>query len=265
MKKKEYDLIVSLGGSCAEANQLKVRGLRLVSYPFDWIFTKEATSLERLVDCFREDFANWMIPENLVEIDPAEYDPHAAKYQYRDSFTGYRFIHDFLKPKEKSAVEVRDKYMRRIKRMYSQFFKAQKIALCFDADFPGSSAPMKVIRELLLEKFGKDKQIDLYIVEFSADRYEILKEGPLNVFRFTHPKPLNVFGSHPTFEFNYMDEFVLSDLFKSEERGKGNRLYLAHTTHGMKCILFKNQSRKIAFTLVIGSRKFEFSWGGGVL
>lgn len=260
----EYDMIVSLGGSCAEANQLKVRGLRLVSSPFDWIFTKEPISLEHLAECFRDGFANWLKTENLVEIDPTEYNPKAAQYQYRDAYTGYRFIHDYLQPKEKCAEEVRERYMRRINRMCERFRVARNIALCFDADFPGSTEPMKAIREILLERYGRSKKIDLFLVEFSADRYECVKDGPLSVFRFTHPKPLNIFGSHPTFEFNYMDDFTLSGLFKSEERGKGNRLYLAHTAHGVKCVLFKNQPRRFGLTLTLGQRKYEFAWGGGV-
>lgn len=261
--KSQYDMVLSLGGSCAVASQLKERGLRLASYPFDWLFTRDPKSLDMLVQCFRENFEHWMLPENLIDVVPDDYNPHAAKYQYQDVYTGYRFIHDFIQPKESSAADVRRKYMRRIKRMSERLKVAKHIALCFDAEYGGCREPLLAIRRMILDKFGGNKLIDCYLVEFKADRFEILREGPLSIYRFPHPKNDYIF-SRQTFEFSYMDDFVLSDMFKSEERGKGNRLYLAHTAHGIKCVLFKNQTRKLGLALTIGNRKYELAWGGGV-
>ena len=110
----------------------------------------------------------------------------------------------------------------------------------------------------------RDKQIDAYLVEFKATKHEIFKDGHLTVFRFTHPKSDYIFGHYPCFEFAYMDDFMISDMFKSEERGKGNRLYLAHTAHGMKCILFKNKPKWFGIDICFGKNKYEFSIGGGV-
>ncbi len=262
--KKEYDLVLSLGGSCAEANQLKVRGLRMISLPFDWLFTKEAATLERLAECFCDDFTNWLKLENLVEIDPDERNPNAAKYQYKDLYTGYRFIHDFLRPKEECFDSVRDKYMRRIARCKERLITAKRIAICFDADFCGSVEPMKNVRGVLLNLFGHDKVIDGYLVEFDASKHEVEKNDDLTVYRFTHPKNDYIFAGHPSFEFAYMDDFRISDMFMSEERGKGNRLYLAHTAHGMKCILWKNRPGWFGVDISFGKRKYEFSIGGGV-
>ena len=259
---KTYDLIVSLGGSCAEANQLKVRGLRLVSLPFDWIFTKDPAFLGRLAVCFKEDFVNWMKPENLMEVDSGERNPKAAKYQYRDTYTGYCFIHDFLGPKEEYGEKVRNKYRRRIERLYERLHQAKIIALCFDAGFAGSEGPLLAIRDLILDKFGTEKVIDCYLVEFNAPKYEIVYDGALTVYRFNHPKHDYIFGNQASFEFAYMDEFLVSNMFKSEERGKGNRIYLAHTAHGIKCIFFKNKKKRFHVDLGIGSRKYEFSFGG---
>jgi len=155
---KIYDIILSLGGSCAVANQLKERGLRLASYPFDWIFTKEPTSLERLADCFREDFVNWPKLENLVEIDEDERNSHAAKYQYRDAYTGFRFIHDFTEPKERCAEVVREKYLRRIERLCLRLKEAKRIALCFDASYSGAREPLLALRSLILEVIAKPRR-----------------------------------------------------------------------------------------------------------
>jgi hypothetical protein len=214
---KTYDFILSLGGSCAVANQLKVRGLRPFSLPFDWVFCVSPDALARLADCFRDDFARWMLTENLVEVDACDRNAHAKKFQYRDTFTGYRFIHDFAEPKAVCAEAVRDKYRRRIDRLYDKLQKADSIALCFDAKYPGSEENLLAIRSLLLEKFGAEKNIDCYLVEFCADRYETISNKHLTVFRYTHPKTDYIFGPHPTFEFGFMEHWSLT------EHGKWSR------------------------------------------
>lgn len=45
----EYDLICSLGGSCATAKQLKMAGLRREALPFDWLFHLDNRPLELFV------------------------------------------------------------------------------------------------------------------------------------------------------------------------------------------------------------------------
>lgn len=259
--KKEYDLILSLGGSCAVANQLKVRGLRPYSLPFDWVFCVSPDALARLADCFRDDFAHWLLPDNLVEVDACDRNANAAKHQYRDSFTGYRFIHDFMEPKEVCAEAVRTKYMRRIDRLYDKLRKADSIALCFDAKYSGSEENILAIRSLVLEKFGTDKEIDCYLVEFCADRHETIEQEHITIFRFSHPKTDYIFGPNPTFEFAFMDDFRLTGKFKSEERGKGRWFYLAHTPHGFKVWLWRTARPIFGMKLSFGDKEFDFRIG----
>lgn len=258
---KSYDLILSLGGSCAVANQLKVRGLRLFSLPFDWVFCVSPDALARLADCFRDDFARWMLPENLVEVDACDRNAHAAKYQYRDTFTGYRFLHDFGEPKEACAEDVRSKYLRRIERLYEKLRAADSIALCFDAKYPGSEENLLAIRSLLLEKFGTEKTIDCYLVEFCANRHETICQDHLTIFRFTHPKTDYIFGPNPTFEFSFLDDFRLTGKFKSEERGKGRWFYVAHTPHGIRIWLWRTSRPIFGMKVSVGRRELDFRIG----
>lgn len=258
---KEYDLILSLGGSCAVANQLKVRGLRPFSLPFDWVFCVSPDALARLADCFRDDFKRWLLPENLVEVDACDRNAHAAKFQYRDTFTGYRFLHDFMKPKEISIDEVRSKYRRRIDRLYDKLYKAGSIALCFDAKYPGTEENLLALRSLLLEKFGVSKNIDCYLVEFCADRHETINREHLAVFRFTHPKTDYIFGVNPTFEFAFMDDFRLTGKFKVEERGKGSKFYVVHTPHGIRVLLWRLSRPIFGMKLTLGNKEFDFKVG----
>lgn len=109
--------------------------------------------------------------------------------------------------------------MRRIGRLKERLMAAKKIAICFDADFFGCVEPMKKLRRVLLDLFGHDKQIDGYIVEFTASRHEVVKDEDLTVYRFAHAKSDYIFLGYPSFEFAYMDDSQISDMFKSG-RGK---------------------------------------------
>ena len=243
------------------ANQLKVRGMRPFSLPFDWLFCVSPDTLARLADCFRDDFAAWMKPENLVDVDDHDRNPHAARYQYRDMFTGYRFIHDFVNPKEVCADSVREKYKRRIDRLYDKLRVAGSIALCFDAKYPGSETNLLAIRSLLLEKFGLDKIVDCYLVEFEADRYETVIQDHLMVFRFPHPKTDYIFGAQPTFEFAFLDDLQLTGRFKVEERGKGSRFYATHTPHGILVWLYRTKRPIFGMKLSLGTKELDFRIG----
>lgn len=257
-----YDLILSLGGSCAVANQLKTRGLRLFSLPFDWLYCTSPKTLEALSVAFKDDFSMWMLDENLVELPQEAYDKASAKFQYEDQLTGYRFIHDFRDSKEKILTDVREKYEYRIKRLYEKLTEASSIALCFDSNFGNCQEALLALRDVLLKKFGETKKIDCYWVEFQAECHCV--ETPVEGFfhySFTHPKTDYIFGVHPTFEFEFMDAFQLTNKFKSEERGKGRIFYLARTHKGIKLWLWRFSRSLFSFTVTIGKRAYEIRIG----
>lgn len=70
---REYDLIFSLGGSCAAACQLKQRGLRPCSLPLDYtFFWHSAKPLRMLAKCLDENFSHFLLKENLEELKGKE-------------------------------------------------------------------------------------------------------------------------------------------------------------------------------------------------
>ena len=115
-KPEVFDLALSLGGSCISALQLRRRGLRTCSLPFDWLFHINDNILTSLSMCFQEDFQNWLLRDNLQELvgDERGVSPH---YQYKDTYTGFRFIHDFFQPIDHKGEckNVKRKYNKRIK------------------------------------------------------------------------------------------------------------------------------------------------------
>lgn len=82
------DLICSLGGDCIAAAQIKVRGLRPFSLPFDWCSSNGAPAIENLAHQFEQGFTGFARRENMEPLP-------GIRFGYRDKFTGFGFIHHF--------------------------------------------------------------------------------------------------------------------------------------------------------------------------
>ena len=83
---RRYDVVFSLGGSCQVAYQLKRRGLRTKSGPFDW-FTVRMDALLRILE---NDFRDFMLFENLVVEQNRE-----GRLAVRDRLSTVLSLHDF--------------------------------------------------------------------------------------------------------------------------------------------------------------------------
>jgi len=66
----EYDLIVSLGANCSAAANMKRRGLRRCSLPFDWLHVAEDGPLPWLAEHLQDGLSGFCLKENLVRITP---------------------------------------------------------------------------------------------------------------------------------------------------------------------------------------------------
>lgn len=166
--KKNYDMIASLGGNCAAASQLRMRGLRLYSLPFDWLYMKDSQTIEWIADNFSRKFDNLMLQENLVPIP--EQDLHGggtAPFGYKDTISGYGFIHHFFGPKDNPAAfnSVKAKMSRRVARFFSKLEEAESIlfilATNFSYDENLADNLAKTIRNLY-----PNKVIDFHFMQF---------------------------------------------------------------------------------------------------
>lgn len=166
--KKEYDLIVSLGGNCSAALQIRMRGLRVFSLPFDWLFMEDPRPIEYLADGFEKGFSDFMLKENLL--------PHTdgwqggvAKFKYKDAHTGFCFIHHFHKSiDEPGGYEAVASVMRhRINRLMSKIGLSSRILLILTTDFPFDVA----LAEKMIAKIRSqypDKEIDFHMMQFGV-------------------------------------------------------------------------------------------------
>lgn len=71
-KNEKYDLICSLGGNCMAASQIRQRGLRVASLPFDWTFIVNDKPLYKLAEGFKNKFKDFLLKENLQEMTDEE-------------------------------------------------------------------------------------------------------------------------------------------------------------------------------------------------
>lgn len=166
--KKEYDSIISLGGFCGAASQLRARGLRPCSYPLDWVYMEGAQSVEWLVSAFATGFSDFARRENLVPLE-REGVGGLAPFKYKDVKSGYCFIHHFWEPIEDDAGYEMfvNTLNRRIKRMMSCFSPGKSVlmVLATPFSFDGSIAEKLLFA---VRKMFPETEIDLHVMQFRA-------------------------------------------------------------------------------------------------
>lgn len=168
MTSEAYDLIVSLGGNCSAASQMRMRGLRFFSLPFDWLFMEDTRPIEYLANGFENGFSDFMLKENLV-LHNDDWQGGVAKYKYKDAHTGFCFIHHFHKSiDEPGGYEAAASVMRhRINRLMSKIGLSSRILLILTTDFPFDVA----LAEKMIAKIRSqypDKEIDFHMMQFGV-------------------------------------------------------------------------------------------------
>lgn len=87
----QYDLIVSLGGNCMVANNLRYRNMLAFSIPFDWGYMQDKKKLKYLIEGLKDEFKNLCLFENLEKVQGND----VHKIIYKDNYSGYCFPNHF--------------------------------------------------------------------------------------------------------------------------------------------------------------------------
>lgn len=168
-----FDLVVPLGIGCIAASQLKFRGLRIASFPFDWATSAmDGNRLMRPVLSLENHFADWLKPENLDWERGAAAGRLGLHFPVYDKGTDYVFLHDFrTATKDKQEIEiVRAKYARRIQRLYDMLERAKSVLFVFVGHDDEISEPkLEEVRQRLQDLFP-GKEIMLYAVTYGASQ-----------------------------------------------------------------------------------------------
>lgn len=164
-----FDLIIPLGLNCAAASQCRFRNLRLASFPFDWALAPDdhPDPISLPLYALETRFANWFVYENLKKVEDQRFEGSVA---VQDLASGYIFLHDFHhSPLVVRDVErVREKYIRRIDRMYQMIEKASSILfVIYVQDNKISMARLREARTHL-QRIFHGKQLSIYAITLSA-------------------------------------------------------------------------------------------------
>ena len=170
--RKAYDLIVSLGGNCSAAHNLLYRNMRHFALPFDWCFFRDTQPLSYLIEGFSNNFKNFCLKENLVELKPDERaDDHDGKMQYKDTYTGYYFVNHFYRPIQEPGAyeEVAEKLHRRTERLITKIKESKYVLFILTFDFQFDLKNIKELKYKLSKLFPKTKFF-FEILHFNASK-----------------------------------------------------------------------------------------------
>lgn len=212
MDRVRYDLAFSLGGNCAVASQLRQRGLRPYSLPFDWVYMLKDTyevTLNRLACCFEDDFKNFFLEENIKPLPEGLNRSHEDRPQYYDSYTEYRFVNHFDLPMEKGGYPpVKIKLTRRIDRLVKAINKGRRILLILATPFEIKLDAILYLKGVLERKWP-GKVFDFKVVMFNCVGEESGAFHNILVDRHIRLMNDNDFGgTNP--EWNFMNNLSLS-------------------------------------------------------
>ena len=212
---KEYDLIVSLGGNCAAACQLRMRGKRPFSLPFDWLCMENPETIEWLAHAFKTDFSDFCLKKNLVPIEKGELpEGGTTQYRYVDVVSGYRFIHHFHKPIEggDGYETVYSMLSRRLRRMDRLLRAANDVLFILATNFTYELSLIEILADAIKAKYACPN-LDFIAMQFGAQFTDgrLAEEGSTDFCRWgRYKRRLGGYDlSLTSAEWAFMDDVAL--------------------------------------------------------
>lgn len=221
--RNEYDYIVSLGGNCGVAGQLRHRGLRTCSFPLDWTFMKDDRPVRYLPSGLKSHFSDFCLRENMVEFEPAANEYGIMKQRLEDSLTGFRFIHHFTSPPndEIAFKKARAILQKRINRFYEVISKAKHVLFILETSFSYDFSLLSELYQALDNVFPHTK-IELVAIQFSAETCKTVDLQDGNIHVMTSERFFNtVYDTQLTaHEWCFMDQLSVKGKLSPREMRK---------------------------------------------
>ena len=212
---KEYDFCMSLGGSCAPAMQMKQRGLRLASMPFDWVRGRgNAEYADTLATLLENGFKGWCKFETLVPIPPELDRPKATdplEVRAWDKELEIGFYHDFRfnifgEGGREYYEGIAARYRRRIERLYEMLGKASKVLAV--VVFPDEPASEEVARKLKARLDALRPGVSFTLVALNFNSAETKDVGSLDSGLFVR------YFARDQHAYDYMRTTIAWDFFE---------------------------------------------------
>ena len=205
-KDNEYDIFIPLGECCVVAHQLRRRNLRFCALPFDWFLYNSEESFKHVVECFKTDFKNFMIYENLEKIEDTE-------SSYYDNYNEFKLLHAFKKTidDKKYFRHVKSIFDKRINRLFTLLNKSNKIMFIVATSFPLDIQYLKDFANYISERYNTEVKITW--LNFNSSENSTIEDG--NIICYKIQRSLNNydhFGMNN--EWAFLDDVRLSKLLR---------------------------------------------------
>ena len=125
---RKYDFIFSVGAACSSTQTLRASDLQRFSNPLDWLYGND---FEGRINLILSHFERFIQKIDLEYLNLCNGDVHNLCGIYHNKFNDITFNHDFQYgvPLEESYNKVKEKYDRRIARLYASIKSAQRILI----------------------------------------------------------------------------------------------------------------------------------------
>ncbi len=207
----KYDCIISLGGNCAVANNLKFRGLRQYSLPFDWLLEYTPDFLENACTHIEERFSRWLHLENLIFYNLSREEGFYGRHKVLDTGAERIFLHDFCQaPLSKEEFDsVKEKYARRIERFYTKIYEARNVLFCVFVTKAQISKERLISCKRRLEKVFPNKEINFFAVILESNKSELQEWENEGIYISYVARAINIYdyaNKSSTYEWQWLDK-----------------------------------------------------------
>lgn len=216
----EYDFIFGIGAACSCSETLRKCGLQFQSYPLDWLYRG---NLKTRIDLIVNDFQDFINKEDLVKSGEREH-PLPC-----DIYTNIRnkivFNHDFALHKnlDDTYPGVKEKYDRRIKRLYENIEKSNKILVVY-VQTPTMRTKIKKIKRCIKENLPnlqeKFPNKDIKFLYIAHKKYPFHFKRNIKVTKNVLLVVTNYRNKDKTTEPFVVEESVLNRIFKNTKLNK---------------------------------------------
>lgn len=182
--KKQYDIVYSLGINCACAEYLRKHHLRPKSGPLDWIISSDIYApFKTILDEFKT-----FLDFSYLQTDTC--DDKVLNIRCLHTKNQYVLMHDFFKDKTISEQEndVKQKYLRRINRLYADLNSSKKVLFCWYGE-TGLVLDTNQLLNYVKEIRAKYKaDIDFLFISYAAAKGTTYSEPEQGVILYNLPK-----------------------------------------------------------------------------
>lgn len=203
--KEPCDLIISLGGNCSAAHNLRYREMRFFSLPFDWVYITDTQPITYLSTAFQTHFRDFFLKENLIRVQGNAH--HAIIYQ--DTLSKYYFPNHFSTSIDmgNEYARVATKINRRIDRLYDKIEAANVVLLILATYFPFDTVCVSRLAKTLHDLWPQ-KTFRFKVLQFNAGEDSETTED--NIVITKHRRMMNDYDFNKTnYEWAFLDKLAL--------------------------------------------------------